>query len=314
MKANVSKTTPQPASSRPVWTSVATHTHLIRNPQAGDEVSRANLLRWAEFHHVGAAGIGSPWTKSSSLTYRQCETTDRDRYYAGQIDPESVIDREGIAEMLRDINAAAGGKTFFYLDNETPKHRFGHLWYVGFDYQVPAWHDYDQDHPVSYSDLDPILDPNPLDRTGAHIRRTYAEVVGRQRKAGALAIWAHPTSWWWGNAQGSNFVTNIASEMLPELYADGYLDGITVQGYDAFHVYYQKVWFELLDRGWKVPGFSEMDLSPGYNIDGKGTNFFNYIPGIAGAPTMAQMKEAFRANRVELIIRTLVLAAFFFHR
>ena len=297
MNATITKTTLQPAAARPIWTSVATHTHLVRNPQAGDEVSRGNLLRWAAFHHVGAAGVGSPWTKKSSLTYRQNESENRDRYYAGLVDPSSVMDREDIEEMLRDLNASAGGKTYFYLDNETPKQHFGHLWHIGFEYQVPAWHDYDQDRDVSYSDLDPILDPNSFDRTGAHIRRTYSEVVARQRKAGAISVWAHPTSWWWGDSQGSDFVTNIASEMLPELYSDGFLNGLTVQGYDPFHVYYQKLWFELQDRGWKVPGFSEMDLCPGFNIDGKGTNLFNYLPGVAGPPSMDTIQAFCRASR-----------------
>ena len=297
MNASVSLVAPRPASARPVWTGVATHTHLVRNPAVGDDVSRGNLLRWAERHRVGAVGVGSPWTKRSAITYRRHETAERDRYFAGLVDPASVMDREDIEAMLRDLNAASGGKTLFYLDNETPKQRYGHLWHVGFEYQVPAWHDYDQDRRVSYSDLDPVEDPNPLARAGAHIRRTYSEVVARQRKAGALSVWAHPTSWWWGNAQGGTFVTNIASAMLPCLYADGFLDGITVQGYDAFHAHYQALWFELLDRGWRVPGFSELDLCPGYGTDGKGAGLFNYLPGVAGPPAIAAMKAAFRASR-----------------
>lgn len=292
MKVVSSSFKADPALAGAARAGVGTHSHLVRNIDAPDELALENLLKWTRAHDVKAVGIGSPWTHASGLTYRKHEKDLRDEYYAGKIDPESVMDRADIEEMLRRTNAAAGGETFFYLDNETPKQHFGHLWYVGFDYQVPAWHDYDQDRFVSYSDLDPIRDPNPFDRTGAHIRRTYMEVVARQRKAGAIAVWAHPTSWW---TCGDAFVTNIAADMLPQLFADGFLDGMTVQGYDAYHRDYEGLWFDLLDRGWRVPGFAEMDLCPACNIVPGA--LLNYIDGVAGVPTMKQMLETFRAAR-----------------
>ncbi len=282
----------------PAWTGVACHTHLVRNPKAGDDVSRANLLAWTRANHVGAVGLGSPWTSRSAATYRRFETVERDRYFAGLVDPASVMDRDDILEMIRAVNEAARGETLFYLDNETPKMRYGHLWHVGFDYQVPAWHDYDQDRHVSYSELDPVADPNPLAPGGAHLRRTYMEVVARQRQAGAICVWAHPTSWWHGDSQGGSFVTNIASDMLPELFADGRLDGLTVQGYDAYHRAYQALWFALLDRGWRIPGFAELDLSPGHGASSeKGHILLNVLHGISGAPTMDEILSAFRAAR-----------------
>jgi hypothetical protein len=273
-------------------TAVGTHSHLVRNIDAGDEVALANLIAWARATGVGAVGLGSPWTHLSGLAYRRCEGPDRDRYFAGLLDREPLLFRDDIAAMLKRANDAAEGKTFFYLDNETPKNRYGHLWYVGFDYQVPAWHDYSQDHRVQFCDTDPVEDPNPLAQGGAHRRRTYMEVVARQRKAGALAVWAHPTSWW-TNPDGS-FVTNIAADLVPELLADGFLDGMTVQGYDAYHRDYQALWFHLLDKGYRIPGFSELDLSPANGTGGKGHALFNYIEGLDRPPTMNEMKDAFR--------------------
>ena len=276
-------------------TAVGTHSHLVRNIDAGDDVALANLIAWSRATGVGAVGLGSPWTHLSGLAYRRCEGPDRDRYFAGLVDPEPLLFRDDIAAMLKRANDAAEGKTFFYLDNETPKNRYGHLWYVGFDYQVPAWHDYSQDRRVQFCDTDPIEDPNPLAPGGAHRRRTYMEVVARQRKAGALAVWAHPTSWW-TNPDGS-FVTNIAADLVPELLADGYLDGMTVQGYDAYHRDYQALWFHLLDKGYRIPGFSELDLSPAHGTGGKGHALFNYLEGLDRPPTMDEMKEAFRNAR-----------------
>ena len=280
---------------RPTWAKVGTHTHLVRNIDAGDDVALANLLAWARETGVGAVGLGSPWTHLSGLAYRRCEREDRDRYYAGFLDREPLLFRDDIAAMLKRANEAAEGKTFFYLDNETPKQRYGHLWHVGFDYQVPAWHDYDQDRRASYCDLDPVEDPNPLDPRGAHFRRTYSEIIARQRASGALSVWAHPTSWW-TNRDGS-FVTNIASALAPNLFADGGLDGLTVQGYDACHHDYQALWFHLLDKGFHVPGFSELDLSPAHGTAGKGHALFNCIAGLDRPPTMDEMKAAFRNAR-----------------
>ena len=284
--------------ARPAWAKVATHTHLLRNPNVDLEESLSRLLAWERRHGVGAIGLGSPWTRDTAALYRRYEHEDRDRYFAGLLsgaEREAALGRDELAIMLRRANEAAGGATLHYLDNETPKQRYGHMWHVGFDLQVPAWHDYDQDRRASYCDLDPIEDPNPLAPSGAHVRRTYSEIIARQRAAGALCAWAHPTSWWLG--PDGRFVTNIAAALPPNLLADGFLDGLTVQGYDPYHRDYQALWFELLDRGWHVPGFSELDLSPGHGTNDKGSALFNCIPGIAGAPTMAEMKDAFRAAR-----------------
>ena len=284
-----------PGDFRQPRTAVGTHSHLVRNIDAGDDVALANLIAWSRATGVGAVGLGSPWTHLSGLAYRRCEGPDRDRYFAGLLDPEPLLFRDDIDAMLKRANDAADGRTFFYLDNETPKNRYGHLWYVGFDYQVPAWHDYSQDRRVQFCDTDPIEDPNPFAQGGAHRRRTYMEVIARQRKAGALAVWAHPTSWW-TNPDGS-FVTNIAADLVPELLADGFLDGMTVQGYDAYHRDYQALWFHLLDKGYRIPGFSELDLSPAHGTAGKGHTLFNFIEGLDRPPTMDEMKDAFRNAR-----------------
>lgn len=295
MKLISVQTKPAPAGSeRPARTGVANHTHLVRNIDLPDRESHECLIEWVRANHVGAIGIGSPWSHRSGLNYRKHEGPERNRYYAGLIDPESVADRDDIEAMLRTLNET-GGPTYYYLDNETPKNRYGHVWYVGFEYQVPAWHDYAQDGRTAFSDLDPVEDPNPLDPTGRQIRRTYEEVVALQREAGALSVWAHPTSWW---MDGEKFITNIAADMIPQLIADGYLDGMTVMGYDAYHRDYQRLWFSLLDRGYRIPGFAELDFCPRKGATAeKGHILLNYIPGISGAPTMEQMKECFRAAR-----------------
>ncbi|MGI5869299.1 MAG: hypothetical protein ACOX9C_07645 [Kiritimatiellia bacterium] len=275
------------------WARVATHSHMLRSHAVDFDQAKRNLVDWARVRGIAAVGVGSPWDPISARRYLQCETEDRDAYFGGRIPLETVMDREPIKALVRDLNRMGGSHTLFFLDNETPKNRHGHLWYVGFDYQVPAWHDYSQDRRVQFWDGDPREDPNAL-TGGCHRRRTYAEVVARQRQAGALAIWAHPTSWW---THQDAFITNIAAELVPHLHADGFLDGMVVQGYDAFHRAYQALWFDLLDRGAQVPGYAELDACFDQTPIAAAGTFLNYVPTPAPVPDLDTMIPTLRAAR-----------------
>jgi hypothetical protein len=230
------------------------HSHFIRAKGADPNVSIKYAQEWCKKVGYQTFGIGSPWTSLSSKHYLEAETVNRNEYYSEKTNPEEHLDKEEIFKLIEDLNKQ--DDTYFFLDNETPKNRFGHLWYIGFTYKVPAWHDYSQDKPVSFTPLDEIKDPNPLHKDGVQLRRSYAQVIAEQQNAGALAIWAHPTSWWFYK---DYFTTNIAAELMPCLVSNGHIDGITVVGYDAYHVDYQALWFALLDRKWRVPGYAEMD-------------------------------------------------------
>jgi hypothetical protein len=237
------------------WKTVASHTHMIRTRRIGFDDAKQLLVDWCARLQVDAVGVGSPWEPVSAASYGLHEGAERDRYYAGLVAPGSVMDEAAIQALFDDLNRLGGGRTLFYQDNETPKGRHGHLWYFGFAYVVPAWHDYSQDRPVRYYENAPETDLNKI--TGQpHVRRSYFAVVSEQRRHGAVAVWAHPTSWW---RQGGAFVTNIASDAPLHLFADGRIDGVVVQGYDAFHRSYQEFWFSLLDTGAIVPGFAETD-------------------------------------------------------
>jgi len=275
----------------------AGHSHLCRKPGVTDGFCRGRLLEWAAKHGVEAVGVGSPWTAANRAACHENELVDRDLYYAGRKDAETLMDRPGVCDMLADLNGRGCG-ALFYLDNETPKSFYGHLWYVGFAHLVASWHDYSQDRPCWYSPYDDATaDRNAL--TGDyHRRRTYATVVAEQRAHGALAVWAHPTSWWTTDGTDDGpFVTNIAAEMIPQLLRDGYLDGLAVMGYDAYHPDYQNIWFAILDLGYRAPGFAEIDLSPAHGTDGKGDALFNLLPFPRRPLTLDYLKSEFRAAR-----------------
>ena len=256
------------------------HSHTCRSADAEQSVVETKLAEWAKRNRVDAMGLGSPWTAENAKTAAYIEKEWRDNYYAGVMEgAKRKFDMAEVESKLAKINSAPGNATLFYLDNETPKQRYGHLWHVGFKATGPSWHDYDQGLRAwysSYDDGDAAI--NPVNGKPQR-RRTYREIVNEQRAAGAICIWAHPTSWWTtdGDPNGP-FTTNIAAEMLPELMEDGYLDGMTVVGYDAFHRDYQALWFALLDRGYRVPAFAELDISFVHNTTSWDTSFFNLLP------------------------------------
>jgi hypothetical protein len=280
------------------WPSVISHTHMLRHNSLSLTKAKKNLVGWCRKFHFNAIGIGSPWEPVSAKKYNYYENEKRDYYYSDQMAPKSVMDKKEIEKLINDLNAL-DNDTLFYLDNETPKNRNGHMWYFGYNYDFPAWHDYCQNRPISFYRNDPNLELNTI--TGKpHTRRPYMEVVSTQRKKGALAIWAHPTSWWFDPCPdlGKKFITNIASELVWHLFADGFIDGMVVQGYDACQRSYQALWFALLDTGAIVPGFAENDACfDDPDLLARSHNFISRLK-IPGKLTLEKIIETARRGEV----------------
>ncbi len=284
-----------PPENARTWKSVISHSHMLRSKNTDFEGAKNNLLKWCSVNQISAVGVGSPWEPVSASHYGYYEHGGRDLYYAGKVDPKSVMDKKEIFGMFDELNARSGGKTLFYQDNENPKGRYGHSWFFGYNYDFPAWHDYSQDKPVSFYDEDPECEINPVNGK-PQTRRNYIEIVATQRKAGALAVFAHPTSWWFG--KNKSFVSNIASQIGLQLLIDGTIDGVTVQGYDALHRHYLELWFHLLDSGSKVPAFGEMDACfDQETISADGKLFRNFMK-IPGEVTMASIVACAKSGNV----------------
>jgi len=196
--------------------------------------------------------------------------------------------------MVSQANEFSDG-TLFYLDNETPKGRYGHMWWVGYYPDMPAWHDYDQ--PFDRWMVHHTKAGDHFDEPMPYERRPYLEILSIQRRHGAMGFWAHPTSWWQGEA--GQFITNIASEMPAHVMAQGYLDGMVIMGYNPFRPQYQAIWFALLDRGYRVPGVAEMDA--GLSDAGlwrKESAMLTYVPNTSDKLTIAKLVELFRKGRM----------------
>ena len=227
--------------------------------------------------------------------FQRFEGPDRDLYYSGRFDQKSVMDVAGVNTVLEDLNAQSKGSTLFYLDNETPKNRMGHVWWFGYFYDYPAWHDYSQDRPIKYYENDPSVEINPLSGE-PHTRRNLFEIMAIQRKAGAIGIFAHPTRWWMSN---DKFVTNIAAMSGLFLVVDGYLDGMAVMGDRVYNKSYQDLWFSYLDTGGKVPGFAETDFFLNKANEHTQLDTFRNYPHMGMRPLTAQnIRDVARSGEV----------------
>ncbi len=216
-----------------------------------------NLARWASRRGIEAMGVGSPFSPRTAALYRYYEDEGRSIYYDPSFDPQAVKHPEEARALIDALNHRSGGDTLFYLDNETPKARYGHMWWVGWHHDMPAWHDYDQ--PFDRWMCRDQAPGDDRDEPVPYQRRPYMQILAHQRAHGALGMWAHPTSWW--RTDTGAFVTNIASEMPAHLAAEGTVDGLVIMGYDAFQPSYLNLWHHLLDAGYRVPGVAETDIA-----------------------------------------------------
>lgn len=287
------------AAWRP-WRRVMTHTHTYsgRADHGGTIAPPENyrrLAEWAAARRIDALGMGSPYTPKSAARFQYYMTEGLAEYYAPTFNKRGVRDLDEIEAMVRDANRAGAGRTFFYLDNETPKGRYGHMWWVGYTCDYPAWHDtYQVFDQWMVQEQAPGYDgPEPM----PYERRPYLEVVATQRAQGGVGFWAHPTSWWRGDR--GQFITNLASEMSVHAIAEGRLDGMVIMGYQAYRPQYLGVWFHFLDHGFRVPGVAEMDcgLSDAGLYARDNALVTAVVPG-EGALTVRRLVEAYRSGRL----------------
>ena len=242
------------------YPAVVTHTHNWRfehgESRGSFEDAEEGLVTWCARLGIRAIGVGSAWDPENDAMFQRFEGPDRDLYYSGKFDQKSVMQTGHIRGVIDHLNKLSAGRTFFYLDNETPKNRMGHVWWFDYFYDFPAWHDYSQDRPLRMYRDDPSVEINPLSGL-PQVRRDLFEIMAVQHRAGALGVFAHPTRWW---VTDGKFVTNIAALSGVFLIANGRLDGLSMMSDRPFNSSAQKLWLSFLDTGATVPGFAETDF------------------------------------------------------
>jgi hypothetical protein len=143
--------------------------------------------------------------------------------------------------------------------SEMPKYRTGHTWWIGQQTTHGLFEStMDTTYENQYYQSDRGTDWN-FDQLGFP-QVPDVEIVKRFKKDGSLAIAAHPTSWWMQKRGDiEKYVTNVAVNLSFGLLSGKLWDGVVAMGYDHDHYFYQNLWFNILNLGYRMPGFSELD-------------------------------------------------------
>jgi hypothetical protein len=195
-----------------------------------------------------------------------------------------------------------------HYGSEMPKYRTGHTWWLGQTSTKGIYwktmdttyenHYYQSERGTSWT-FDTLKFPQVPD----------IELVQKFRKRdSAVAVIAHPTSWWWQKRGDiEKYVTNVAAYIPLGLLAGKMWEGQVIMGYDRDHYYYQNLWFNVLNAGYKMTPVSELD--GGYN---RGDRFYygsmrTYYK-ISGAVTMDKIKSAVRNGKTFVTSGPIVFA------
>jgi hypothetical protein len=209
------------------------HSHVSRDEEsaAGSLEYAAQVMKSEAFNFFFA---GSPYDTDVHYQYLSRSFTDACSYrekYAG------LIARMRSGDFIPDIG------------NEVVKCRYGHMFLMNYIQRPPFSAHYDERY-------DPWQFAKKGREPGYDILYPY-EAIRRERGGNSVAVAAHPTSWWW---QDGEFITNIAATVGFDALA-GAIDAIVILGYQDERPYYEKLWYELLDNGYFMPGVAETDAA-----------------------------------------------------
>lgn len=157
-----------------------------------------------------------------------------------------------------------------HYGSEMPKYRTGHTYWLGqkstagyYESSMDTTYEnqYYQSHEATHWDFDELGFPAIPD----------VEVVLRlKERDNSVAIMPHPTSWWWQERGDiEKYTTNVAAYLSFGLLAGQIWDGLVVMGYNHDHIFYQNLWFNVLNMGYRMPAIAELDGGLG-----KGDRFY----------------------------------------
>ncbi len=147
---------------------------------------------------------------------------------------------------------------------ESPKLRYGHTWYINHPGLKDPFGDYLKWHDVAYFESQVAKDTltfAAIDLRGKLHPQWQPPFVDRiQSKAkGAFTVAAHPTRWW---HHGKNEIlpgTNVSADLAFDLIAAQSYDGLVVMGDCKDNIFYQNLWFNILNLGYRLTPVAETD-------------------------------------------------------
>ncbi|MEO9209570.1 MAG: hypothetical protein ABI208_00650 [Ginsengibacter sp.] len=174
---------------------------------------------------------------------------------------ENPISYDSIINYLK-INSTP--RLHLTFGSESPKLRYGHTWTVNHPGLSDPLVNYLSWHDVDYFESQVATDSNRFtvkDLRGKLHPKWEPPFVDRLRNQskGAFSVAAHPTRWW---HHGENEVfpgTNLSADIAFDLIAAQSYDGLGVIGDFKDHIYYQNLWFNILNLGYRLTPVTESD-------------------------------------------------------
>ncbi len=144
---------------------------------------------------------------------------------------------------------------------EFPKTRFGHICWWKFPLLSDPYGCYNDYHDSSYFMIAGISSEK-CEKPSEQIPFSSEAPVfklKRWKDMGGISMLPHPTSWWRNRSDSTLIATNIGADICFDLLVGRLYDTMAIMGYDAEHVFYQNLWFKLLNLGYRIPAVAETD-------------------------------------------------------
>lgn len=147
---------------------------------------------------------------------------------------------------------------------ESPKLRYGHTWTVNhpgildpFGYFI-KWHDKDYWESLTGENGKKT---GSIDLRGKLHPKWHPPFVDRlrNRAKGAFSVAAHPTRWWHLGENEIYPATNVSADLAFDLIAAQSYDGLVTMGDSKDHLFYQNLWFNILNLGYRLTPVAESD-------------------------------------------------------
>ncbi len=256
------------------WVAGETHTHMIHGERE-TYISFARAATMAAAEGLEYIVLGGEWN-------------------ADDCSPKSLL-RLAAQASTREIRV--------FIGNEAPKNYYrgdvstclGHCWTVGADLsagqpdlyaeiaQLEA-HDYESEKP-------PVAN---------------FELIAKLREAGAVICYTHPLRWWtgpWGGVgefprDERKFISNLAAELPFDTLAGPVYDGIDILMREPWDDAAQRLWFMLLNRGYRLAGTTSGDICfdrRGALGPGMKSRLYTYLGGAELSPQ--NLAAAIRAGK-----------------
>jgi len=162
-----------------------------------------------------------------------------------------------------ELEAGSSCGCHLHFGAERPKTRYGHVWWINLKPFEDPFGEYMSWHDSPYVDMvnHDATDPGDIQRVCPLLNEPPLDTWRRYRREGAACVAAHPTSWWLNRPDDELVVTNITAELPFSLLCGEPPDALVVMGYDPDQIFYQNLWFHLLNEGYRLPGCGETDGS-----------------------------------------------------